>query len=154
MATSDDRAPQNRCGGGVVRLLRTVSLALCLAVACSSTAKQDANAGPGTGATLKDFSIALEAVSAPAGSTTFDIANDGPSTHEFEVIRTDLAVDALPVSSAQVNVDSLNLIDEVEGTAPGTLTHLTVDLTPGNYVLICNVAGHYQAGMRIAFTAT
>jgi uncharacterized cupredoxin-like copper-binding protein len=88
------------------------------------------------------------------GSTTFDIANDGPSTHEFEVIRTDLAVDALPVSSAQVNVDSLDLVDEVGDTAPGTLTHLTVDLTPGNYVLICNVAGHYQAGMRIAFTAT
>jgi len=29
---------------------------------------------------------------------------------------------------------------------------VTLDLAPGKYVLICNVAGHYQLGMHISFT--
>jgi uncharacterized cupredoxin-like copper-binding protein len=29
---------------------------------------------------------------------------------------------------------------------------LTADLAAGKYVVICNVAGHYQLGMRIALT--
>jgi uncharacterized cupredoxin-like copper-binding protein len=29
---------------------------------------------------------------------------------------------------------------------------VTIDLTPGKYVLICNIAGHYVLGMRTGFT--
>ena len=126
----------------------------CVLVACSSKAPQDANAGAGTGATLRDFNIALESMPATAGSTTFDIANDGPSTHEFVVLRTDVAADTLPVDGGVINEDNIDLVDEVEDIAPGTLSYLTVDLTPGRYVLVCNIAGHYSAGMRVGFTVT
>jgi uncharacterized cupredoxin-like copper-binding protein len=27
---------------------------------------------------------------------------------------------------------------------------VTADLAAGNYVIICNIAGHYQLGMRVA----
>jgi len=133
---------------------RGAALGFCLLVACSAKAPQDANAGAGTGATLRDFRIALESANATAVSTTFDIANDGPSTHEFVVLRTDVAPDALPVDGDVINEDNIDLVDEVEDVAPGTLTHLTVDLTPGRYVLVCNIAGHYSAGMHVGFTVT
>jgi uncharacterized cupredoxin-like copper-binding protein len=29
---------------------------------------------------------------------------------------------------------------------------VSADLAAGKYVIICNVAGHYQLGMRAAFT--
>ena len=50
----------------------------------------------GVDATLSDFEIELSASSAPAGEVTFNVQNDGPSTHEFVVFQTDLADDALP----------------------------------------------------------
>jgi uncharacterized cupredoxin-like copper-binding protein len=127
--------------------------AVLLASSCGD-AGQDANAGPGVGATLKDFSIALEAANAPAGSTTFDIVNDGPSSHELEVFRTDLADDALPIDGSTVADDQLEIVDEVEDIAPGTSTSLTVELPAGHYVVICNISGHYQAGMHAGITVS
>jgi len=35
--------------------------------------------------------------------------------------------------------------------AVGETKTFTVDLAPGNYVLICNQPAHYQLGMHIAF---
>jgi uncharacterized cupredoxin-like copper-binding protein len=126
---------------------------LLIAASCSGSGG-DANAGSGTGATLKDFAITFESENVSAGSTTFDIVNDGPSSHEFEVFRTDLAADALPVEGSTVADDQLELVDEAEDIAPGTSTSLTVELTAAHYVAICNVSGHYEAGMHADITVT
>jgi uncharacterized cupredoxin-like copper-binding protein len=127
--------------------------AVLLAASCGD-AGQDANAGSGVAATLKDFSITLETANVTAGSTTFDIVNDGPSSHELEVFRTDLADDALPVDGSTVADDQLEIVDEVEDIAPGTSTSLTVELPAGHYVVICNIADHYEAGMHAGVTVT
>ena len=31
---------------------------------------------------------------------------------------------------------------------------MALELDPGNYVLMCNLPGHYEAGMFAAFTVT
>jgi uncharacterized cupredoxin-like copper-binding protein len=31
---------------------------------------------------------------------------------------------------------------------------MTLKLTPGNYMLFCNVSGHYAAGQHIRFSVT
>jgi uncharacterized cupredoxin-like copper-binding protein len=123
------------------------------AVSCGDSG-QDANEGSGTGATLKDFTITLESENLTAGSTTFDIVNDGPSTHEFEVFRTDLADDSLPVDNSVASDADLELINEAEDIAPGMSTSLTVELPAGHYVVICNIPGHYEAGMHAGITVT
>ena len=109
----------------------TLAAALLIATACSGSADTAATGVPGDGTIVtseKDFGIALEEASTPAGSTTFDITNDGPSTHEFVVFKTDLAEDALPVDGSTVTEDTLDLVDEAEDIAPGVGTSLTVDL--------------------------
>jgi uncharacterized cupredoxin-like copper-binding protein len=131
------------------------ALALVLSGCSASSEPPSGQAGDGTiGTTERDFAIALEEDSTPAGSTAFDITNEGPSTHEFVVFRTDLAEDALPVDGATVTEDELDVVDEAEDIAPGVGTTLTVDLDPGDYVVICNVEGHYRAGMHAALTVT
>ena len=70
------------------------------------------------------------------------------------MFKTDLAEDALPVDGSTVTEDTLDLVDEAEDIAPGVGTSLTVDLEPGSYVVICNIEGHYDAGMHAALTVT
>lgn len=137
----------------MMKRLALAAAVVFFAVSCSDSG-QDANAGAGVGATLKDFSIALESENLTAGSTTFDIVNDGPSSHELEVFRTDLAHDALPLEGSTVANDQLEIIDEVEDIAPGTSTSLTVELSAGKYVVICNIVDHYEAGMHAGITVT
>jgi uncharacterized cupredoxin-like copper-binding protein len=110
--------------------------------------------GDGIAVTLKDFAIAPAVTTAPTGKVSFDITNDGPSVHEFEVLATDAEPDALPVDSGVAQTQESEIVDEVENIAPGTSAELSVDLDPGSYVIICNIAGHYGAGMHVGFTVT
>ena len=135
-------------------LLAPLAFAAMTGVACSDSAEPTASPDDDAiAATLTDGRIELSASSAPAGRVSFAIANDGSAVHEFEVLRTDIAADALPVDSgvAQTSADGVEIVDEVEEIAPGTSAELAVELDTGAYVIICNVAGHYDAGMAAAF---
>lgn len=110
--------------------------------------------------TLKEWEIIVAPASAPAGQVYFRVTNDGPDhPHEFVIIRSDLAPDALPVEEGRVPEDDVELLDEIEPFAVGSTGSLTLDLEPGNYVLICNIVetedgeleSHYELGMRTAF---
>ena len=107
-------------------------------------------------ATLADFSISLDPGSATAGDVTFGISNDGPSTHEFVVFQTDLAPDTLPVEDGLVPEDdpALTLAGEAEDISSGSQESLTLTLDAGSYVVICNIASHYESGMRAALTVS
>ena len=102
--------------------------------------------------TLKDFSLTATPGTFSAGDITFGIQNEGPSVHEFVILRTDDAPDALPVENGLIPEDQIDLVDEAEDIAPGTDTSLSANLQPGSYVLVCNLPAHYGAGMHAAFT--
>lgn len=91
-------------------------------------------------------------------TVTFEGHNHGEFPHQVVVIRTNLAPDALPVEQGKVDVDDAGdemLAFDVPAADPDAGVQgrqvATVDLRPGRYVLICNIAGHYQQGMRAAF---
>jgi uncharacterized cupredoxin-like copper-binding protein len=134
-------------------LLIPVATATLAGAACSSDTPSGDGDGDGVAATLRDFSIELAQSSAPAGPVAFDITNEGPSVHEFEVLRTDAPADALAVDSGlvQTSADGIEIVDEVEEVAPGAGMQLSVDLDPGSYAIICNLPGHYEAGMFTSF---
>ena len=141
----------------LIRLSLPVVLLLLGASACGG-------GGNDVNATLSNFKIALDKTSAKTGDITFKIKNDGPSTHEFVVFKTDLAPDALPTTTADNGAtivdeegSGVQAIDEKEDIPSGSATSLTVNLAPGKYVLICNIeddGGHYENGMHTAFTVS
>jgi uncharacterized cupredoxin-like copper-binding protein len=112
--------------------------------------------------TLQEFAVIPAQDSAPAGSITFQVENTGPDdVHEFVVIKTDLAPDALPTDengAVDEGGEGMEVIDEIEDIPVGDTPSVTVDLDAGNYVLICNIwdeeeqEAHYQMGMRTGFT--
>jgi uncharacterized cupredoxin-like copper-binding protein len=112
--------------------------------------------------TLQEFSVLPSEDSVAAGEVTFEVENTGPDdTHEFVVIRTDLAPDALPTDengAVDESGEGIEVIDEIEDIPVGGTPSLTVDMDSGSYVLICNIwdeeeqEAHYAQGMRTGFT--
>jgi uncharacterized cupredoxin-like copper-binding protein len=98
----------------------------------------------------------LSTAKVKAGKVTFDVTNvsKNEEEHEFLVARTDLAPDKLPMTEAGARVDESKLagLEELGDLEPGKSGKLTLDLTPGKYLLFCNEEGHFAAGMYAYLT--
>jgi len=91
------------------------------------------------------------------GIVTLSLSNKGKEVHEFVVFRTDLAVADLPLNAeGRVNEKGagVQLVDEHENIKPDTGADLKVDLSPGKYVFVCNMLGHFKHGMAKAVIVT
>jgi len=99
--------------------------------------------------TERDFQITPAAHRAAAGPIVFRVVNRGPDEHELIVVRDN---GHLPLRSdgMTVNEESLEkqIIGALEPGAPGGVRQMRLVLTPGRYLLLCNMYGHYMAGMH------
>lgn len=104
--------------------------------------------------TLTDMAIKLSTASVPSGTVTFAVTNGGGTTHEFVVLQTAIAQNALPADPANPGtVQEPGFLGRVASLAPHATGSLTLTLGPGSYVLICNEPAHYSAlGMHIGFS--
>ena len=108
-------------------------------------------------ATEGDGTIKLDRTSSSTGDVEFRIENAGKLTHEFVVLKTDIAEDQLPTNATKTAVDEsapgIEVVGERNSIAAGTDATLSLDdLSAGKYVLICNVPTHYGLGMHATFT--
>lgn len=105
---------------------------------------------------LKEMTVTADPTSIATGSVKFTATNAGAMGHELVILKTDLAADALPVEAGKASEggQGVEMIGKIVEFAGGETESATFDLVPGKYVLICNIAGHYQAGMRTGITAT
>ena len=107
--------------------------------------------------TLRDFEIDVNPGSAPAGDVTFSVMNNGPSDHQLVVLGDNLPnATGLPLTADRTQVDEagrgIAASYKIEPFPAGETRELSVPGMPrGRYVLICNIPGHYQMGMRIGF---
>lgn len=126
-------------------------------LANSGETTPEATAEPGQvliSLTESDWVVSASPDSVEAGEITFAVTNVGSTLHNLRVIRTDLPPDALPLDSTGliVDEDEVNVVAEAIDLFPDESTETVATLEPGNYVLICNIAGHYDAGMSVGFT--
>ena len=102
--------------------------------------------------TVEDFRITPSLSAVRPGPVMLLVHDKGPSTHELVIVRTDLPSDGLPIrpDGLLVNEDSplLTSVDEVKEINVGQRAHLVLNLSPGRYVLFCNLEGHYLGGMH------
>jgi hypothetical protein len=95
--------------------------------------------------------------SVPAGPVSLRVHNTGALTHEVMVLP--LGPNQYPGQRAigtDGRVDEAGSVGEAshscgadagEGILAGATARTTVNLPPGRYELLCNIAGHYGAGM-------
>lgn len=102
--------------------------------------------------TMKDYRVEMNVTTLKAGTVKIGIKNAGGMEHSFELIKSDLPFDKLPMDTGAAKAKEDGLVKQVKSIAVGKVSTLTADLAAGKYVVICNVAGHYQLGMRAALT--
>ena len=99
---------------------------------------------------MKEYSITLSVPTIKAGTIKFGIRNNGTMVHDFDLYKTDMPFDKLPTDGGTAKVKMDGLVKQMINISAQRSTTLSADLAAGNYVIICNVAGHYQLGMRAA----
>ena len=114
-------------------------------------------AAPGLDLSKSTMGIKLDRSSAPAGVVTFKVTNVSKDTiHELIVMYMNDPRKPLPYIDKENRVDEDKAGDkgEVSELDPGQSGTLSVPLRVGKYLLICNVPGHYAAGMWTEFEVT
>lgn len=104
---------------------------------------------------LKDFGLVASPGSIQAGPVAFAIQNSGAAPHEFVIVQSGLAPDQLPqIEQKFVDLKQLQVIATTGPIDGGKREDVAVNLRPGRYVLLCNVASHYISGMYAAFSVS
>ncbi len=114
--------------------------------------------GPGGGGMMNGMmSVRADATTVTAGEVDFDVTNWSRSiVHEMLVVAVDLPDAPLPYDyTNQIVVENqIKSLGETGELSPNASKQISLDLPAGNYLLICNVPGHYAAGMALPFTVT
>jgi uncharacterized cupredoxin-like copper-binding protein len=127
-------------------------MAVALLVAACANAAAEAPTGSQVVAELADYKITVNVPSVKAGTIKIGVRNLGAMEHSFQVLKTDLPPDKLPVDGASAKAKEDGKVGEIPSIPAGKSAALTLELTPGKYVFICNIASHYQLGMHTGFT--
>lgn len=117
--------------------------------------------GPMSGGAM---GLSADRATVRSGTVSFLVTNGGSITHEMVV---------LPLAGSQIvgtrpiggdaRIDEAGSLGEAsnncgegagEGILPGASGWVSVTLAPGRYELVCNLPGHYAAGMYSQLTVT
>ena len=132
----------------------TLGLTL-LASGCGGGGQPTAAARTVLGVNERDFRISAPA-QVRAGDVTLRVHNQGPDQHELIVVQ--VGTRGLPMRTDGFTIDEDAIqraeVGSLEPGAPGAQRDLRLHLTPGRYVLFCNMAGHYMGGMHASLVVS
>ena len=108
---------------------------------------------------MGEFYFNPKNATAKAGPTKIEAPNEGAVEHELVVFKTDMNPAKLPTeANGEVNEEKMDKVAESAGEIPdveaGETKSEDFELTPGKYVIFCNLPGHYAAGMYGTLTVT
>ena len=118
---------------GTVAVLALAVVMTIAALGASAGDDTGASAGGSVHVSLTEFAIEPAAVTVAAGGS-LHVTNDGTATHNVRVVDTDLITPDLAASeTGELDISSLSA---------------------GSYELLCEIAGHADAGMTAQLTVT
>ena len=123
---------------GLLAVLAAVVAAVTVATTSDAASKS-------TKVTLSDFKVSASPKSVSAGKVSFTAKNAGDMEHELVIVKTSTSASKLKVSNNRVS--EKGTVGEIEDIAAGKSKTHTFNLKKGHYVLLCNIPGHYKAGM-------
>jgi uncharacterized cupredoxin-like copper-binding protein len=146
-----------------------VLVAGSIAVGCggsdetTTTTETQAAGGASGGKTVEikmgEYYFSPKNGSATAGTTAIEAPNEGAVEHELVLFKTNMDPAKLP-TEADGSVDEERLDEvakeagEIADVEAGETKSEEFKLTPGTYVMFCNLPGHYAQGMYGTLTVT
>ena len=106
--------------------------------------------------TLTEWSVAVGGT-IKAGKLKITSTNTGVAQHELLIFKSDLAASAYPLDKAGNIIEEgagVTLVSDGANIDPAGSQVRSIDLTPGKYLFLCNIPGHFKAGMFTAVTVT
>lgn len=103
---------------------------------------------------MAKMGININPKAVPRGAVKFNVTNLASSLiHEVIIARLSDETQKLPYdeSHARVVEDALQTFGSVNEIDPSKSASITLDLSPGKYLLYCNLPGHFMAGMWTIF---
>ena len=100
---------------------------------------------------LSEWTVGPSISQMTAGKVTFEVTNNGSQEHGFMLIKNDLPPEMLPVANGSIALGQVNVVRTLPPIPPGKSDRVTIDLTPGKYVLVSNLGSDYQKGMAAEF---
>ncbi len=126
---------------------------LCMATpSLAATTVQVTEGGEGGG----PMTLTVDQSTVKAGEVIFKVHNDAMTEeHEMVLVKLKAADQQIPIIQSKHRVDEKQLksLGEVSDLKPGADGTLKAKLAPGSYLLLCNIKGHYEAGMHAVLTA-
>ena len=119
--------------------------------------------GGGAAATVEikmgEFYFSPKNATAKAGTTTIEAPNEGSVEHELVLFKSNKNPAKLPTeANGEVNEEKLDKeaeeAGEIADVEAGDTKSEDFKLTPGKYVMFCNLPGHYAQGMYGTLTVT
>jgi uncharacterized cupredoxin-like copper-binding protein len=100
---------------------------------------------------MSDFKFIPDTFTVPAGANvSLTLKNSGALEHSFVIMKSGTTA-SVPFSQA----DQANIYFQVKVEAgQSTTTSFTAPSAPGNYEVVCNIAGHLEQGMKATLTVT
>lgn len=126
------------------------------ATSTEATAEAAGGGGASGGKTVEikmgDYFFSPADATAEAGPTVIEAPNEGSVEHELVVFKSNMDPAKLPIeANGEVNEEKMDKIAESAGeiadVEAGDTKTGNFELTPGKYVIFCNLPGHYAQGM-------
>ena len=100
---------------------------------------------------LSEWAVKPSVTRLAAGTLRISATNTGARPHDLVVIKVDDPKAALPVKDDIVDETKVAIVDRFREFKSGE-KEKSITLAPGEYILICNIAGHYEQGMTAAIS--
>lgn len=133
------QAAQNKPGAGAGDTTSTAA----------KPAQAPSSSGHDVAVILSEWSVKADSAKVAPGRTTFTVTNAGKLPHEMVVLRTSKGAAKLGSDS---RIPETGHVGEVGDLKPGGKQTVALNLKAGHYALVCNLPGHYMAGMRTDLT--
>lgn len=124
--------------------------ALIVVASCGGSAPNEPTDQPTLAVDMSDYKVVPDRTEVLSGRAVFAIRNRAAMVHELKVIKADVAPDRLPYDQGSAKAKEDGKVGGLENIVGSSSRKLVLDLAPGKYILICNIAGHYMLGMRAA----